>query len=208
MAVYTGPRCRLCRREGVKLYLKGEKCYTKKCPVEKRTYAPGQHGQQQKKLSDYGVQLRQKQKMRRIYWLLERQFHLYYVEANRRKGVTGETLLQLLETRLDNVVYRLGFGSSRRESRVMVNHRHFTVNGKVVDIPSYQVRPGDVIAVRPEDRQIQLIVDSVAAAAGRRVPAWLELNAGAFEGRVLHYPNRDEIDTDVDEQLVVEYYSR
>jgi len=208
MAVYAGPRCRLCRREGVKLYLKGEKCYTKKCPIEKRAYAPGQHGQQQKKLSDYGVQLREKQKMRRVYGVLERQFRKYFDRAIRQKGVTGELLLQLLETRLDNVVYRLGFASSRREARLLVNHRHFTVNGRVVDIPSFQVQPGDVIAVRPEDRQIPVIVSSVQAAAGRRVPAWLELNMEAFEGRILHLPVRDEIDTDVQEQLIVEFYSR
>src|SRR5713226_2395451 len=153
MAVYSGPVCRLCRRDGMKLFLKGERCYTSKCAIERRKYAPGQHGQKQRKLEEYGIQLREKQKLKRIYRLMERQFRNYFDEAVRRRGVTGETLLQLLESRLDNAVYRLGYGLSRRQARQLVNHGHFVVNGKPVDIPSYQLRVGDSVAVAPRSRE-------------------------------------------------------
>src|SRR5438270_7586750 len=170
MAVYSGPVCRLCRRDGVKLFLKGERCYTSKCAIERRKYPPGQHGQRQRKLADYGIQLREKQKLKRIYRVLERQFRSYFREAVRRKGVTGELLLQLLETRLDNTVYRLGFGLSRRQARQLVNHAHFQVNGKKVNIPSYQVRPGDAIAVAEKSRSAGAITEAIAATGGRRTP--------------------------------------
>ena len=208
MAVYNGPVCRLCRRDGVKLFLKGERCYTSKCSIERRKYAPGQHGQRNRKLAEYGVQLREKQKLKRIYRVLERQFRSYFKEAVRRKGVTGEILLQLLETRLDNVVYRLGFGLSRRQARQLVNHAHFQVNGRKVNIPSYQVRPGDVISVREKSRGAGAITEALAATGGRRVPEWLTLDANAMSGQVLAVPTRDQIDTQVSEALIVEFYSR
>lgn len=208
MAVYSGPVCRLCRRDGVKLFLKGERCYTSKCAIERRKYAPGQHGQRQRKLADYGIQLREKQKLKRIYRVLERQFSLYYKEAIRRKGVTGEILLQLLETRLDNVVYRLGMGLSRRQARQLVNHGHFTVNGKKVNIPSYQVRPGDVVTVHETSKKAGAIVEALAHTAGRNVPAWLTLDTAAMSGTVQAIPTRDQIDTQVNEALIVEFYSR
>lgn len=204
------PVCRMCRREGVKLYLKGEKCYSRKCPVERRPYPPGQHGQMrmQRKLSDYAVQLREKQKMRRIYGVRERQFRRYVREAIRRPGVTGENLLQLLEMRLDNVVYRLGFASSRAQARQFVSHGHILVNGKKVNIPSYQVRPGDTVEVAEKARNIPPIVAAVEAAGGRALPSWLELDVNEMRGKVLAVPTRDEIDTDVQESLIVEFYSR
>src|SRR3712207_6788294 len=184
MAVYSGPVCRLCRRDGVKLFLKGERCYTSKCAIERRKYAPGQHGQRQRKLADYGIQLREKQKLKRIYRVLERQFQNYFKEAVRRKGVTGEILLQLLELRLDNVVYRLGMGLSRRQARQLVNHAHFQVNGKKVNIPSYQVRPGDVVSVAPKSREAGAIVEAIQATGGRRVPEWLSVDTAAMSGQV------------------------
>lgn len=208
MAVYNGPVCRLCRRDGVKLFLKGERCYTSKCAIERRKYAPGQHGQRQRKLANYGVQLREKQKLKRIYRVLERQFRSYFKEAVRRKGVTGEILLQLLEMRLDNVVYRLGFGLSRRQARQLVNHAHFTVNGKKVNIPSYQVRPGDVIAVRESSKQAGAITEAINATGGRRVPEWLTVDVAAMSGTVGAKPTREQIDTQVNEALIVEFYSR
>jgi len=208
MAVYSGPVCRLCRRDGVKLFLKGERCYTSKCAIERRKYAPGQHGQRQRKLAEYGVQLREKQKLKRIYRVLERQFRTYFKEAVRRKGVTGEILLQLLELRLDNVVYRLGMGLSRRQARQLVNHAHFLVNGKKVNIPSYQLRPGDVVSVAQGSRTAGALVEALAATAGRRVPEWLTLDAAAMSGRVTAVPTREQIDTQVDEALIVEFYSR
>jgi len=209
MASEGNPVCRLCRREGVKLYLKGDKCYSRKCPVERRTYPPGQHGQgMQRKLSDYGVQLREKQKMRRIYGVRERQFRIYVKEAIRRPGVTGENLLQLLEMRLDNVVYRLGLAASRAQARQFVSHGHIRVNGKRVNIASYQVRPGDVVEVDESARKIPPIVAAVEAAGGRALPAWLEFDANEMRGRVISAPLRDEIDTDVQESLIVEFYSR
>lgn len=209
MSMRGNPVCRLCRREGEKLYLKGDKCFSRKCPVERRQYAPGQHGQtRQTKLSDYGTQLREKQKMRRIYGVRERQFRNYMAEAERRRGVTGENLLQLLEMRLDNVVYRLGIGSSRNQARQLVNHGHIKVNGRKVNIPSYIVRPGDTIEVVEKSRSIAPIAASVEASGGRALPAWLTFDANALKGNVLTVPTRDEIDTDVEESLIVEYYSR
>ncbi|MGC8861427.1 MAG: 30S ribosomal protein S4 [Armatimonadota bacterium] len=202
--------CKRCRREGVKLYLKGDKCYSRKCPVEKRPYPPGQHGQgrMQRKLSDYGVQLREKQKMRRIYGISERQFRLYVREAIRRPGVTGENLLQLLEMRLDNTVYRLGLASSRAQARQFVSHGHVLVNGKKVNIPSYQLRPNDTIQVHENARKIAPLAAAVEASGGRALPPWLEFDANEMRGTVLSAPIRDEIDTDVQESLIVEFYSR
>ncbi len=210
MASEGNPVCRLCRREGVRLYLKGDKCYSRKCPVEKRTYPPGQHGQGriQRKLSDYGVQLREKQRMRRIYGVRERQFRIYVQEAVRRPGVTGENLLQLLEMRLDNAVYRLGLAASRAQARQFVSHRHLRVNGKRVNVPSYQLRPNDSIEVHEDARKITPLVAAVEASGGRALPAWLEFDANEMRGTVLSAPIRDEIDTDVQESLIVEFYSR
>lgn len=200
------PRCRQCRRETVKLYLKGDKCFSVKCPVEKRKYPPGQHGQRPRKLGDYGIQLREKQKIKRIYRVSETQFRNYYNEAVRRQGVTGEILLSLLESRLDNVVYRMGFGESRNQARQLVNHGHFTVNGRKVNIPSYGVRAGDVIAVRQTSRTIPTILTAVANA--RRRPEWVQVDAQNLTGTVLSIPTREQIDTQAEEALVVEYYSR
>jgi len=201
--------CKRCRREGVKLYLKGDKCYSRKCPVEKRPYPPGQHGQgRMRKLSDYGVQLREKQKMRRIYGISERQFRLYVREAIRRPGVTGENLLQLLEMRLDNVVYRLGLAASRPQARQFVSHGHMLVNGRRVNIPSYQLRPHDVIEVHEGARKIPPLIAAIEASGGRALPPWLEFDANEMRGTVLSTPVRDEIDTDVQESLIVEFYSR
>lgn len=208
MAVYNGPVCRLCRRDGVKLFLKGERCYTSKCAIERRKYPPGQHGQRQRKLANYGVQLREKQKLKRIYRVLETPFRNYFKEAVRRKGVTGEILLQLLEMRLDNAVYRLGFALSRRQARQLVNHAHFQVNGKKVNIPSYQLRPGDVISVRESSKQAGAITEALAQTGGRRVPEWLTLDTGAMAGTVGSRPTREQIDTQVNEALIVEFYSR
>ncbi len=208
MAVYSGPVCRLCRRDGVKLFLKGERCYTSKCAIERRKYPPGQHGQRQRKLADYGIQLREKQKLKRIYRILERQFRSYFKEAVRRKGVTGEILLQLLELRLDNAVYRMGMGLSRRQARQLVNHEHFLVNGRKVNVPSYQLRPGDVIAVTETSKKAGAIVEALAATGGRRTPEWLTLDVNAMSGQVLAVPTREQIDTQVNEALIVEFYSR
>lgn len=208
MAVYNGPVCRLCRRDGVKLFLKGERCYTSKCAIERRKYPPGQHGQRIRKLGNYGVQLREKQKLKRIYRVLETPFRNYFKEAVRRKGVTGELLLQLLETRLDNVVFRMGMGLSRRQARQLVNHAHFNVNGKKVNIPSYQVRPGDVIAVRETSKTCGAITEALAQTGGRRVPEWLTLDTGSMSGTVSARPTREQIDTQVNEALIVEFYSR
>jgi small subunit ribosomal protein S4 len=207
MAVYSGPVCRLCRRDGVKLFLKGERCYTSKCAIERRKYAPGQHGQKQRKLEEFGIQLREKQKLKRIYRLMERQFRNYFDEAVRRKGVTGEILLQILESRLDNVVYRLGFGLSRRQARQLVNHRHFLVNGKRVNIPSFLLKPGDTVTVAPTSREAGAIQEAVRTSGGRRTPAWLGVYPEELRGQVLSIPSRDQIDTQVEEQLIVEYYS-
>ncbi|MCR4398500.1 MAG: 30S ribosomal protein S4 [Firmicutes bacterium] len=208
MARYTAAVCRLCRREGQKLYLKSERCYTPKCPVERRSYAPGEHGQSKKKISEYGVQLREKQKARRIYGVLETQFRRYFRLAAKKRGVTGETLLQLLERRLDNVVYRLGLGGSRPEARQLVRHGHFQVNGRKVNIPSFLVKEGDVIAVAPGSRDLVKIKGLVENAKSRAVPEWLELDAENMRARVARLPRRDEIDVPIQEHLIVELYSK
>lgn len=208
MARYTGPSCRLCRRENMELFLKGDRCYTDKCAIKRRNYPPGQHGQGRSKTSSYGVQLREKQKVRRIYGLLEKQFRSYFAEADRLKGVTGETLLSLLERRLDNVVYRLGFASSRSESRQLVRHGHFTLNGKKVDIPSIQTKVGDVIELREKSKKITSINDALEAVVRRGIPQWLELDRDAFKGNLRALPLREDITTPIQEQLVVELYSK
>lgn len=208
MARYTDPVCRLCRREGIKLYLKGERCYTPKCAIDRRGYAPGQHGQMKRKLSEYGLQLREKQKAKRIYGVLEQQFKIYFEEASRRKGVTGENLLRLLECRLDNVVYRLGFAKSRAQARQLVRHGHIEVNGKKVNIPSYQVKPGDVIAVREKSRSLDLFKEMAELGKGKVMPEWLSVNYDTLTGEVLRYPNREDIDVPIQEHLIVELYSK
>jgi small subunit ribosomal protein S4 len=208
MARDLTPRCRQCRREGMRLYLKGDRCYSPKCGVERRAYPPGQQTQVRRKVSPYGLQLREKQKIRRTYGVLERPFRRYFATAERRKGVTGELLLQILERRLDNTVYRMGFASSRQQARQLVNHRGLTVNGRVTAVASYEVQPGDEIEVRPANRQSPMIQAAVAGAPGRRLPAWLEVDLQAMRGRVVSLPAREDIDIDVQEQLVVEFYSR
>jgi small subunit ribosomal protein S4 len=208
MARYTGPVCKLCRREGTKLFLKGDKCYTEKCPVVRRPFPPGQHGQGRRpKMSEYGVQLREKQKVRRTYGVMEKPFHRYFKVASRRRGVTGATLLQLLERRLDNVVYRMGLASSRPEARQLVRHGHFEVNGHKVDIPSYQTRPDDVIQVRASSRS-KARFPIVKETAPRGVPPWLEVDMAELKGKVLRLPTREEVEVPVQERLIVEWYSR
>lgn len=207
MSRYTGPVCRLCRREGTKLYLKGDRCYTDKCSVGRRAYPPGQHGQGRKKASEYGTQLREKQKLRRIFGVHEAQFARYFDMAERRRGITGENLLAVLETRLDNVVYRLGLADSRPQARQLVRHGHFAVNGKKVSIPSYEVRPGDEISVRASSRNMEhfkAIVDAAAVSS----PAWLAVGDDRLSGRILSVPTRDQIDLEVQEHLIVELYSK
>jgi len=210
MARYTGAVCRLCRREGAKLYLKGDRCYSDKCAVVKRAYAPGQHGQSQarKKTSEYGIQLREKQKARRIYGILETQFRNYFEKAERQKGVTGENLLRLLELRLDNVVYRLGFASSRVEARQLVRHGHFTVNGRRVNIPSFMVRIGEQITINEKSKKSPKIAEISELAAHKTVPAWLEMDKDALVGKVVALPAREDIDVPIQEHLIVELYSR
>jgi len=203
------PKCRQCRREGEKLFLKGEKCFTDKCAIEKRNFAPGQHGQKRaQRLSDYGVQLREKQKVRRIYGILEGQFRGYYAEADRRKGVTGENLLQLLECRLDNVTYRMGIGASRTEARQIVRHNSIKVNGKRVNIPSFQVKPGDVIEVAERSKQQLRIKGAMEAAEQRGFPEWLDVDVKAFKSTFKARPQRDELPSTINESLVVELYSK
>lgn len=208
MARYTGSVCKLCRREGEKLFLKGERCYSDKCSVSRRNYVPGQHGKGRKKTSEYGLQLRMKQKARRYYGILEGQFHHYFEMAERKQGVTGENLLRILESRLDNVVYRLGWASSRAEARQLVVHGHFMVNGKKVDIPSYLLRAGEVVAVSAKSKESTKVQAVLEANSGRPVPAWLDLNREALEAKVVNLPAREEIDTPVEEQLIVEFYSK
>ena len=208
MARYTGPVCRLCRREGEKLFLKGEKCAKNVCPVGKRPTAPGQHGTSRKKLSDYGQQLREKQKAKRIYGLLEKQFRAYFDKAVRIPGVTGENMLKLIEMRLDNVVFRLGYGRSRTEARQVVRHNLITVNGKKVNIPSYQVRVGDVIEVRDKSRSLQRFKDVLEVTGTRAVPEWLFSEQGLHRGTVSAAPNREQIAISVRETLIVELYSK
>ncbi len=208
MAKYIGPKCRQCRREGEKLFLKGEKCFTSKCAIENRAFPPGQHGQRRTRLSDYALQLREKQKLRRIYGVLERQFRLYYKEADRRKGSTGENLLQLLESRLDNVVYRIGFAASRSEARQLVRHNGITVNGRKMNIPSYPVKPGDAIAV-VEGAKVQLRIKAAMDMAQQRGGVdWIDVDASKLEGVCKALPERAELPAEYNEHLVVELYSK
>ncbi len=206
MAKYIEADCRRCRREGCKLFLKGDRCISSKCAMEKRPVLPGQHGAERKKVTDYGVQLREKQKVKRAYGLLEKQFRAYYEEAERVAGVTGENMLSLLERRLDNVVYRMGVGSSRSESRQIVSHRHVTVNGKIVNIPSYQVKVGDVIAIKESDREIEMFKQLKGVKIS--TPKWVEFDTEKLEGKVNALPQRDDIDLNIQEHLIVELYSR
>lgn len=208
MARYTEASCKLCRRENMKLYLKGERCYKEKCAFERKQYAPGQHGNVHKKLSDYGIQLREKQKAKRIYGVLERQFRKYFEKASSMQGITGELLLQLLERRLDNFVYRAGFASSRKEARQMVLHAHFTVNGKKVNIPSFLVKPGMVVEVKEDSRKYNRIVESLETAAGREIPAWVTLDKDNFKAEPNRMPERSDINYEIQESLIVELYSK
>ncbi len=208
MARYTGAVCRLCRREGQKLFLKGERCYSEKCSVGIRAYAPGQHGQGRKKSTEYGLQLRAKQTARRFYGVQENQFHHYFEIAERKQGVTGDNLLRILESRLDNVVYRVGFASSRAEARQLVGHGHYEVNGKRVDIASYLLKAGDVITICEKSRGSEKIKAVVEANSARPVPQWIDLDREALSAKVINLPNRDQIDAPVEEQLIVEFYSR
>jgi small subunit ribosomal protein S4 len=208
VARYTQAVCRQCRREGLKLFLKGERCYTDKCAIERRNYPPGEHGQARPKFSEYSIQLREKQKLRRIYGVLETQFRRYFQMADRARGVTGETLLQLLERRLDNIVYRLGFATSRAEARQLVRHGHFQVRGRKVNVPSYLVRAGDTITVREQSRRITRIQEALELAQRRGVPDWLEVQPEAFAGTVKALPSRAELTMPINEKLVVELYSK
>ena len=208
MARYTDPVCKLCRREGTKLFLKGDRCFTQKCAIEKRNYPPGEHGQRRTKASEYGLQLREKQKMKRIYGLQERQFRRYFEMAERQKGVTGENLVRLLEQRLDNVVHRLGFGASRAQARMLIGHGHLRVNGRRVTISSTLLRAGDVIEVAPASRDREDVKAALEGAKKRRVPAWLEMDAAAFKGTVRSLPAKEELAIPVQEQLVVALYSK
>ena len=207
MARYVGPVCRLCRREGMKLFLKGERCYTEKCAIEKRNFPPGQHGKTRKqKMQGYGIQLREKQKVKRIYGVLEDQFRRYFESADRTRGITGETLLQLLERRFDNVIYRLGLATSRAQARQLVRHGHFQVNGKKVDIPSYSLRSGDIVTIRPTSQKAPTILHAIEEVKGRGIPAWLSFDGAA--GKVVSLPTREQINLPVQEQLIVELYSK
>lgn len=208
MARYTGADCRLCRREGAKLFLKGDRCYTDKCAMERRAYAPGEAGRKRVKENEYLLQLREKQKTKRIYGVLEKQFRAYYDIASRKQGVTGENLLTILESRLDNVVYRLGFAKSRAEARQQVRHGHIYVNGRRVDIPSFRVRPGDLISVAPKAKEMLVIKSALISNERVQVPAWLEVDIEKLQGSVLSLPQRDQIDLDIREQLIVELYSK
>ncbi len=208
MARYTDASCKLCRREGQKLFLKGERCYTNKCSVGRRPYAPGQHGSSRKKMSEYGVQLREKQKAKRFYGLLESQFRKYFDIANRKKGVTGENLLQMLESRLDNVVYRMGYGTTRSEARQLVNHSHFTVNNKKVNIPSYIVKVGDIISVNERGKKSVRFKEILDITGSKIIPKWLEVDQENLNGKVIALPDREDIDLEIQEQLIVEFYSK
>ena len=209
MARYIGPVCRLCRREGMKLFLKGERCYTEKCAIEKRNFAPGQHGRTRKaKLAGYGVQLREKQKVKRIYGELEDQFRGYFEQAERTRGITGVTLLQLLERRLDNVAYRLGFATSRPQARQLVRHGHFIVNGRKVDIPSFSVKVGDVVALRAGSQKNAAVVHALEEVKGRGMPDWIQFDAAAMSAKIASIPTREQINLPVQEQLIVELYSK
>ena len=209
MARYTDAVCRLCRREGQKLFLKGDRCYTDKCAMERRPFAPGMHGNgRNRKLSEYGMQLREKQKTKHYYGVSESQFHRYYLMASRKKGVTGENLLSILETRLDNVAYRLGFGMSRPEARQLVNHGHFTVNGRKVNIPSYLVKPGDVVALKETSRSSDKFKANLENNASRPTPKWLDFDKNSLSAKVIALPVREDVDLPIEEHLIVELYSK
>jgi small subunit ribosomal protein S4 len=209
LARYTGSVCRICRRENLKLFLKGDRCYSDKCAFDRRSYAPGEHGQRRRgKISDYGVQLREKQKVKRLYGLSEKQFHLLFQDADRQKGITGTTLLVLLERRLDNIVYRLGFANSRTQGRHFVRHNHFLVNGKRVNIPSYLIKIGDEISVGEKSKKVQAINEALEAVVRRGVPQWLELEKDQMKGTVKNYPAREDLTMPMQEQLIVELYSK
>ena len=208
MARYTGAVCKLCRREGKKLFLKGDRCYTGKCAFERRSYAPGQHGQNRSKNSEYGLQLRAKQQARRYYGVQEGQFHKYFLMAERKAGVTGENLLRICESRLDNVVYTLGWASSRAEARQLVTHGHFEVNGKKVDIPSYLLKAGDTVSIKSKSKDSEKFKAVLEANASRPVPSWLDLNAEALSAKVVALPEREQIEVPVEEHLIVEFYSK
>jgi small subunit ribosomal protein S4 len=208
MAKYTGPVCKLCRREGTKLYLKGDRCYSNKCAFERRSYAPGQHGRGRIKVSEYGLQLREKQKARRIYGVLEKQFRGYYKEAAKGYGVTGEVLIQILESRLDNMVFKAGFAQSRSQARQLVRHGHFLVNGRKVDVPSYRLKQEDEVALRHKSKSSVLLKEIAESLEDRMVPEWLDVNKTEMKFRVVRIPERSEIDIPVEEQLIVERYSR
>lgn len=209
MARYTGSVCRICRRENTKLFLKGDRCYGEKCGFERRSYPPGQHGQQRRrKVSDYCIQLREKQKVKRMYGLLEQQFQSNFKKAERMKGITGSNLLLLLERRLDNIVYRLGFASSRNQARQLVRHDHFLINGRKVNIPSYLVKVGDTITLREKSRKAQVFLESMETVARRGIPEWLEMDNENFTGAVKAFPNREDLTMPIQEQLIVELYSK
>ena len=208
MARYTGAVCKLCRREGKKLFLKGARCYTGKCAVERRAYAPGQHGQSRKKATEYGLQLRAKQQAKRYYGIQEGQFYKYFLMAERKQGVTGENLLRICESRLDNVVYLLGWANSRAEARQLVTHGHYKVNGKKVNIPSYLIKAGDEVAIKDKSKESDKIKATIEANASRPVPQWLDLNAEALTAKILALPTREQIMVPVEEHLIVEFYSK
>lgn len=209
MARYTGSSCRLCRRENLKLFLKGDRCYGDKCAFERRPYGPGQHGQRRSgRISDYQLQLREKQKVKRIYGVLEGQFRRYYYQAEKQKGITGTNLLMLLECRLDNMVYRMGFASSRRQARQLVRQNHFLVNGKKVNIPSYQLKPGDVVEVKEGSRKIKTVLDAMETLVRRGVPNWISLEKERFRGTLTAIPNREDLTMPIQEQLIIELYSK
>ena len=208
MARYLGPVCRLCRREGMKLFLKGERCYTEKCAVERRNYPPGQHGQGRQKSSNYGLQLREKQKARRIFGVLEGQFRNYFKRAERKSGITGENLLCMLETRFDNIAYRLGFAPSRNAARQLIRHGHLKINGRKVNIPTYQLKQGDIIELREKSKKIEWIKEAMESAVHRGVPQWLEITPEKFMGTIKSLPTREDITLPIQEQLIVELYSK
>lgn len=208
MARYRDAVCRLCRRESEKLFLKGDRCLTDKCAVERRKYAPGQHGQRRRKFSDYSLQLREKQKAKETYGILEKQFRLYYFKAEKMSGVTGTNLLQLLERRLDNIVFRMGFAANRRQARQLVLHGHFTVNGGRVNIPSFLIRTGDIVVPRDKSKKLAAIEENIAKIEHRGLPGWIEMDVNKLTGKVLNYPSRDEIEIPVKEQLIIELYSK
>lgn len=208
MGRYNGPVCKLCRREGLKLFLKGDRCFTDKCAFERRPYAPGHQGHRRPKFSDYGIQLREKQKAKRIYGLMEKQFRIYFYKADKMKGKTGENLLKLIERRLDNVVFRLGFAVTRREARQFVRHGHFFVNNRKVDIPSYLVKPGDLISLKEKSRKIERVNEALDSVIRKGIPTWLELVREDYQGRVKEIPRREDVTEPVQEQLIVELYSK